>query len=78
MVDRRSRSLIKHLIGLEPINSCFEGNCCTHSAKDVLSLYKDKVYALPTEMAYTALPCPHLYLIWTKDEFNYNYKYKGL
>lgn len=27
--------LFRHLIGLEPINYCFEGNCFTNSAKDV-------------------------------------------
>ena len=25
---------IKHPIGLEPINLCFEGICCTNSGKD--------------------------------------------
>ena len=25
----------KHLIGVEPINNCFEGKRCTNSAKDV-------------------------------------------
>lgn len=27
---------IRHLIGLEPINGCFEGKCFTNSAKDVI------------------------------------------
>ena len=26
---------MKHPIGVEPINSCFEGKRCTNSAKDV-------------------------------------------
>ena len=30
--------IFKHPIGLEPITCCFEGNCCTNSAKDVNKL----------------------------------------
>ena len=40
----------KHLIGIEPINSCSEDKCCTNSAKDVKKFfylflhYKYKAY----------------------------------
>lgn len=31
--------LFRHPIGLEPITCCFEGNCCTNSAKDVIESF---------------------------------------
>lgn len=37
----------KHLIGLEPINICFEGNRCTYSAKDVGGAYLNLNMAAP-------------------------------
>ena len=42
----RGRVLNKHLIGVEPINNCFEGKRCTNSAKDV------KIFILNQSLLY--------------------------